>query len=139
MRKRWICCLLAVALTAVCSPGFAESGEGTGQLLRFADSPTLNLSNMGSGEWTILSPEDGQGIVLISLDVFVNYESAEITERIYSFTFMGTTPGVDYVSLGYIRDGDLYVCLGMDIVVDDELNVTIDVVDVLLAAYRDYF
>ena len=140
--RRLFCLILSIALLFMSIHCFSENNDGTGfdsWVSESRVSPALVLSNMGSGEWKILDAEEAEGILLIQQNSFILYESKEYTERIFSFDFIGQTPGSAYIHLGYDRDGDLFLCLGIELFVDDDLNVVIEVMEALSAAYEDYF
>ena len=134
MLRRLVAIFMSAIVIVCCVSCVAEDEA---EISTRGKSVTFWLSNMNNGKWTLDNGEELNHVKVITIDFYM--DDVDITlERMYGFTIEGQSPGLDYIILYYWRDDEVIVKMGINVTVDDEMNVRINEVDALPGLYEDY-
>ena len=100
---------------------------------------TINLSNLGEGEWVIVNQTEIEDIVNVSSTFFPIDDTDERSETLYVFSFIGTASGFGCVDIYYILTEEVVICVEIEFIVDAENNITLQEITMLPGIYQDHF
>ncbi len=130
--------ILSIILS-ICFACFSEDMPERHNIIGDEISPIITLSNFGVGEWKIVNADEINNVVHVEEDSFYMGDRNQTREKLYEFSFSGCAPGFAYVHLYYYRNGEITICLGIELIVDEHLCVIIQEIEALPGAYADYF
>ncbi len=109
-------CAMLMILVCLCS--ISAYGEETN-----GKTMEMYLSNNGDGSWA-LDDDCPDDVVMISSYSF-DADDLPAGEIVYCFEIRGISPGREYVILKWIRNGEVYMYMDLEFLVDDDLQPSV--------------